>query len=132
MILFVDDEARRIEAYREACELAGLEISFIDDAEKVVEFLRERKSDVQLLVLDVMMPMGSRYNKPEATFGTRTGLEVLREVRNLAPELPVLLFTQSHDPEIDLMVEGDSRARVARKQDVLPSDLPNLIRTSLR
>ncbi len=131
MILFVDDEERRTEAYREACELAGLKIDFIDDAETVVDFLRDRKAEIQLLVLDVMMPMGSRYNRPEATFGTRTGLEIFKDVRTLSPTLPVLLFTQSHDREVDLAVEGDDNALVARKQDVLPSDLPALIKQHL-
>lgn len=131
MILFIDDEKRRMSSYLEACQFAGLEVKLIDDPELGWEEFLGSKKSLDLLILDIMLPTGDRFDRPGSLGGIRTGLELLKDVRKEAPRLPVLLFTQSNDREPDEMIISDPRSYIERKINVLPSELPDLVRKIL-
>jgi CheY-like chemotaxis protein len=133
MIIFVDDEARRMSPYLEACEFAGLEVELLDGLDEAWQRLRDGTKPVDVLLLVVMMPSGSLYSQsPEVLHGIRTGLLFYRDVRKIRLTLPIVLLTQSSDAEVDAAVRDDQWAVVVRKQDLLPSELPNLLREQLR
>lgn len=133
MILFVDDEARRVESYQEACEDAKMEVRVLSNVDKAWRFIEKESSQIELVVLDVMMPTGDRYEgSPAALGGIRTGLSFYRDLRNSHPELPIMILTQSNDGEIDKTVGHDRWTALHRKQSVLPTELPELIRKQLQ
>lgn len=128
LIMFVDDECRRMSTYVEACAFVGYEVRCIDDVDDVCEDLSKNLEGVGALVLDVMMPVGARFReRPEAEWGVRTGLLLYADIRREKPSLPIILLTQSTDLAIDSAVEKDRLAMVVRKQDLLPFDLPDLL-----
>ena len=132
MILFVDDETRRMSPYVDACRDSGLKTEFKSDVDAAWEFVSHHASEINLLVLDVMLPTGARYDEQSQTVGgVRTGLTFYRDVREKNPELPILILTQSNDLEIDNTADKDQNALVHRKQNVLPSELPDIIRGML-
>lgn len=127
MIIFLDDEERRISPYVEVCQFAGFDVELIDDVDEAWQRLLGSEP-VDALLLDVMMPPGSLYSqRPETLQGIRTGLLLYNEVRRIRPTLPIVVLTQSKDREIDAALRGDRWAVVARKQDLLPDELPNLL-----
>ncbi|HEX7121483.1 MAG TPA: response regulator [Gemmatimonadaceae bacterium] len=81
-VLWVDDEAELLEPHRLFLADRGYEVSVATNADDAVEMLRRRTYD--LLLLDEQMP-GKR------------GLEAYREVREIAPTLPVVMVTKSED-----------------------------------
>ena len=81
-ILWVDDEAERLESHRLFLREKGYEVEWALNADDAVEMLRRRPYD--LVLLDEQMP-GKR------------GLEAYREIRAFAPTLPVVMVTKSEE-----------------------------------
>lgn len=131
MILFVDDESRRMDPYVETCELSGLETRLIQSVDEAWEFLQGNLAAVELLVLDVMLPTGDRYGQAETVGGIRTGVAFFHDVRTLSAALPVIILTQSNDPEIDNVFDNKPRTRLEKKHIRTPSELVDIIRDML-
>lgn len=81
-VLWVDDEADLLEPHRLFLTDKGFEVSMARNADDAVEMIRRRPYD--LLLLDEQMP-------------GRRGLDAFREVRELAPAMPVVMITKSED-----------------------------------
>ena len=132
MILFLDDEEQRMKPYVEMCIFEGLDVKPIFDPEQAWRLLEENAGEVELLILDVMMPSGDRFDRPRALDGIRTGVVFLEEMRKKWVSLPVLLFTSSNDKHLDAIAQQYPRTYLERKQAVLPDQLPNLIKSIIR
>lgn len=78
----MDDEAELLEPHRLFLAGKGYEVSVATNADDAVEMLRRKQYD--LLLLDEQMP-------------GRRGLDTVREVREVAPTLPVVMVTKSED-----------------------------------
>ena len=81
-VLWVDDEAELLEPHRLFLSGKGIDVSVATNADDAVEMIRRRTFD--LLLLDEQMP-------------GRRGLDAFREVREVAPSLPVVMITKSED-----------------------------------
>ena len=81
-ILWVDDEAERLESHRLFLREKGYDVEWALNAEDAIEMLRRRPYD--LVLLDEQMP-------------GRRGIEAYREIRELAPTLPVVMVTKSEE-----------------------------------
>jgi DNA-binding response OmpR family regulator len=81
-VLWVDDEAELLESHRIFLREKGYEVHVATNADDAVEMLRRRPFD--LMLLDEQMP-GKR------------GLAAVREVKDLAPNLPVVMVTKSEE-----------------------------------
>jgi DNA-binding response OmpR family regulator len=81
-LLWVDDEAELLEPHRMFLRDKGFKVESATNAVDGVELLRRRPFD--LVLLDEQMP------------GTR-GLDAVRELRELAPNLPVVMVTKSEE-----------------------------------
>lgn len=81
-VLWVDDESELLESHRIFLRSKGYEVEWASNADDAIEMLRRHSFDIMLL--DEQMP-GKR------------GLEVYREVREIAPALPVVMVTKSEE-----------------------------------
>ena len=81
-ILWVDDEGDLLEPHRIFLRSKGFTVEWASNADDAVELLRRHSFDI--LLLDEQMP-GKR------------GLEAFRDVRELAPNLPVVMVTKSEE-----------------------------------
>lgn len=81
LILLIDDERALREMLRLVLDLAGFEVIEAADGASGVARLRERRSDVRAVLLDVQLP------------GELGGAETLERIRALEPDVPVLLCT---------------------------------------
>src|SRR5207237_8972852 len=81
-ILWVDDEGELLEPHRIFLRSKGYTVEWASNADDAIELLRRRPFDI--LLLDEQMP-GKR------------GLEVYRDVREIAPTLPVVVVTESEE-----------------------------------
>ncbi|MBV6521318.1 MAG: Regulator of RpoS [Gemmatimonadaceae bacterium] len=78
----MDDEAELLEPHRLFLADRGYDVAVATNADDAVEMLRRKAYD--LLLLDEQMP-------------GRRGLDAVREVREVAPTLPVVVVTKSED-----------------------------------
>jgi CheY-like chemotaxis protein len=81
-LLWVDDEADLLESHRLFLREKGYDVEWANNADDAVEMLRRRSFD--LMLLDEQMP-------------GRRGLDSLREVKEIAPNLPVVVVTKSEE-----------------------------------
>jgi CheY-like chemotaxis protein len=81
-LLWVDDEAELLEPHRIFLRDKGYDVQWATNADDALELLRRQAFD--LLLLDEQMP-GKR------------GIETYQEVRELAPNLPVVMVTKSEE-----------------------------------
>lgn len=93
-VLWVDDEAELLESHRLFLSEKGYRVQMAPNATDALELLRQHAFD--LLLLDEQMP------------GMR-GIAMVREARELAPSMPVVMVTKS---------EEDSTLREALGQDI--------------
>jgi len=81
-VLWVDDEAELLESHKLFLTQRGFTVELATNADDALEMIRRRPYDVMLL--DEQMP-GKR------------GMETYREVREIAPDMPVVMVTKSEE-----------------------------------
>jgi two-component system, NtrC family, response regulator HydG len=77
-VLVVDDERSNIESLEKIFQREGMRVLSAPDARRALELVRTHR--VHVVLTDLMMP------------GT-TGLELLRAIRQVAPDVEVVLMT---------------------------------------
>lgn len=107
-VLVVDDNAEHGQALAKILERAGYRVSTAGDGEEALRILVERPFD--LILTDLRMP---RMN----------GLDLLRNIRALSPDVPVLIITAFGEwtSYIEAMDCGcvDYLSKPVRRDDVL-------------
>jgi CheY-like chemotaxis protein len=121
MILFVDDERRRMRSYVEAIELSHYQVKFESDVDDALDFFEKNCGQLKLLILDVMMPTGNSFDDEQTNDGLRTGICFYRKVRQLNPNIPVIIFTNFRNNELT-NIESE-KTSVFRKDGILPFEL---------
>jgi CheY-like chemotaxis protein len=123
IILFVDDEERRMETYIEELKAEKYMVEFKSDVDDAMHYFQENKDKINLLVLDVMMPTGKSFNDNDTDFGMRTGIFLHKEIRKNNSSLPIVILTNVSDPEVKECIEHDSNSYFLQKEDYLPYEL---------
>lgn len=128
MILFIDDELMFNEPYVESLREAGYEVIFEDDINLAIKYFKEKKSQIQLVISDIMMELPqnipSNFNSNNANFGLRTGEELIRVLNEIDDSIPKILFSNVGDASIyDKYKHSISVAGIYRKKDTSINDL---------
>lgn len=85
LLLWVDDEIELLRAHQIFLEKKGYEVVTASNGADAIELCRQRSFD--LVLLDEMMP-------------GLTGLETLQRIKELQPQLPVVMVTKSEEEDI--------------------------------
>ena len=119
MILFVDDEARWVDSLvRELTE--KYEVSFYRDVDSAWQCFEEFPDDIELLILDIMMPPGNVFKEFDTDEGRRTGIFFYEKVRDREPWLPVIILTNVSDEEVIHRFRTEKNCWLFEKTDYLP------------
>jgi two-component system response regulator AtoC len=79
--ILVGEDELEVRAYLEmALKCLGYSVELAEDGEEVLSHLRRSRSVVSAVLLDLMMPQ-------------QDGMEVLQEIRHIAPNLPVIIIS---------------------------------------
>jgi CheY-like chemotaxis protein len=94
-IIYIDDESEteRFRMKLELLELRGYRthtVARVDDAQSTLD---KHKGSVRAILLDILMPPLGRYTLAETDDGTSTGLVLLREIRGVLPDVPIILVS---------------------------------------
>lgn len=131
MILFVDDEQRRMETYVEELELSGYQVRFISDIDDAIKTFQEEQEQIELLILDVMMPGGDILESADTEFGLRTGICFYEKIRKQNSSLPIIIFTNISDKDVAQKIEKDENSLFLQKEEVLAVQLVRKVKQSI-
>ncbi len=79
-VLLVDDEQRILTVGKEICKALGYSVITADSGKKALEIYAEKKDEINLVILDMIMP-------------EMNGLETFLELKKQNPDIKVLLST---------------------------------------
>ncbi len=131
MLLLVDDERRDMTSYLEELRLSGHKIEFRKDVGVAFNFLKDHLQEIELLILDIMMPPGALLANVATNGGLRTGVRFYESVRQLSPELPILILTNVSDAQVAEHFQDEPRCWFLRKEDCLPFELADEVKRIL-
>lgn len=110
-VLFIEDEKFFLEELQIA--LTDYEITPAYSAPRGMELVQS--SDFDAVLLDIMMAPPEDIDPECVGYGRSTGVELCRRIKNLKPELPVVVLTVVRDPGILKKIEEAGAARVINK-----------------
>jgi CheY-like chemotaxis protein len=130
MIVFVDDEPRAIDAFHEELKEKGYDVKFFARVDEAWNFIEQNHGEIQLLILDIMMPAGSKIEDKEKGNGLRTGLSFFGESKKRFPSIPIVIFSNVTDHETIEMVEREGGSFL-KKTDFLTEEFFDEIKKTL-
>ncbi len=131
MILFIDDEKREMDSYVRELELSGYQVSFQKNVDAAIDFFEGNFREIELLVLDIMMPPGEVFKNVDTEGGLTTGIHVYKRVRQRFPTLPVVILTNVTDENIIESFRKEAHCRFLSKEEYLPFELVDEIKEVL-
>lgn len=123
MILFVDDEKLQMEGFVIELELSGYEVEFKRYVDEAWDCLVSNRQAVDLLILDIMLPAGKKFNNEENHKGLRTGVWFFDEVRAHFADLPVIIFTNVSDLRVAKKFEKEENCKFFSKPNLSEEQL---------
>lgn len=106
-ILYIDDEVNteKMDSYFHFFEKEGLNIIKVRDIENSIEEIEKYHFQIDLLILDNIMPFREHYKPSETNGGSTTGIRLLKDIRKKYPQIPVVIVSRNaktKDMETDL------------------------------
>ncbi|MBL8151992.1 MAG: response regulator [Blastocatellia bacterium] len=123
MILFVDDEEKRMDSYRLILERELEPVCFFNNVDKAMDYFQKEISSIKLLILDIMMPPGDAFKDENTEEGLRTGLNFYDRVRSKTSNLPIIIFTNVTEENVEDHFKADPKCRFLKKSDVFIFEL---------
>lgn len=118
MILFIDDEARLMDSHRLNLEFRledyGKELRYFSEVDEATKYFVDHKDELDLVILDVMMPPGDSFDK-DSNHGLITGYLIYKSFRKASPDLPILFYTNSADEALASKPQEDKRLKYLSK-----------------
>ncbi len=106
-VVIIEDDPDCSEIIKEMIEEKYYcEAIMIDDAADAMAYIKENISDIDLLILDIMMPR-SDIQIENAKY--ETGMQLFVNTRGLSLELPIVIISVVRNTEIKSLITIDSR-----------------------
>lgn len=128
-ILFLDDDPKRMSSYVDFLEQNGYDTTLESDSSEAIKTVRERRNEIDLIVIDMMMPTEQRL-KHETDYGRRTGLYLLKEIRKISDDIPIIVLTVVRDSSLRKETEILGASPYLEKP-IMPSRLEEEIKKKL-
>ncbi len=147
MFLYIDDEPRYIESFVQELEyeFGKDNIIFEPNTDKALDFFINNSKEIEVIILDNMMPTGMAFRDKPTKEGILTGLFFYERIRENRPDLPIIIFTNTskeyicadlddstdkifHQIELD---EDMQKALFLQKENYFPYELVEKIKELL-
>lgn len=109
-LLIVDDEILLVQSIidRVELDLDGVEVINKETGSDGIKAIEAEKFDV--VILDMMLPLGSDLNLPKEEPDLMYGVYILRKIREKRPNLPVICYSVVNDPDTVRQIEAIGRS----------------------
>jgi len=131
MILMIDDEKRALDSYFSELQMSNFRVSFESSVDAGLKLFEENSTELELLILDLMMPYGEAFNEDETERGFKTGVRFYERVRATNERLPIIILTNSVDEGTRKFFEKDPHCQFFEKEQLLPFELADVVRDVL-
>lgn len=127
-ILFVDDEQWIMSGVVDSLSV-DYRVLTASNADDALLILEERAENVDLILLDIMMPVGQRVDDPRR--GRTTGVGFARiALREMKLDIPIICYTVVDDADVVAELTKIGVSQIVFK-DKLPSQLEAIIKRHL-
>lgn len=128
-ILLVDDDHGPMDYFVEALRHRNFEVKQVDSVDVFfAQFDRARTPlDFDLMVVDMMMPRGSRLTSEETDEGHRSGVLMVRAIRAKYPFLPIVVLSNYSEPQVLALLPSDVKFKA--KFEISPFEFADFIKT---
>ena len=127
LVLLVDDDKLPMQYYVKALEQNNIEVKHCVEPDSALAFVKEKGSQIKIVVLDIMMSPGKAYKNEDTHEGLRTGVFLLKKIREELPNTPIIVLTNVKNQEtLDEFQEG-SLLKVRQKMDCSAFELVDLV-----
>ncbi len=94
LVILIDDDHGPMDYYVEALRHRGFSVEQIDSTDEAFRWLEKPGAEMpDLVVVDMMMPPGTRLTMEETDSGLRSGVFIARAVRERFPNVPMVALT---------------------------------------
>ena len=126
MILIIDDDVFGVSPYKFALEDAGFGVTVVGNPDDALRVLKTNRAEIELIVLDILMPSGQRLSDSETSAGLETGTVLFDLIRREFPSVPVVVFSITNSSGI----KADHPTQlILHKEDTLPKDLVEIVKS---
>lgn len=123
-ILWVDDDIKRLRVFVDEMQDEGYEIIQAETPEEMEAVLSRERQNIDLIIMDLMLPIGHRISPVKVNNGRLTGLFLIERIKEnkALKKIPIILFTIISDSSVSNWCKNHN-VKILRKADVLPSEL---------
>jgi CheY-like chemotaxis protein len=139
-IFFVDDElipgleepdGHYMWYYTDALKEEGYEVIEAIGTDQAIAEMKSH-SDIDLIILDIMMSPGKAFEKEDTMEGLRTGVNLARMLSKEYPKIPILVLTNLQPGTISDQLNYPTIKRIVHKPDCLPYDCVDMVSEILK
>ena len=128
MILIIDDEPWTMEPYIRELRKSKISYVIIDTLQGGVDFINSHIDEIEIVVLDMMMPLPENIiDKEEYEGGLKAGLYVFRKIIEIEPKMPIIVLTNRILQPIKDTQNRCKNVIIRQKLDTPSFFLPQLI-----
>ncbi len=130
MILFVDDENSYVDSYVQDLRLEGYRVEFQDchyGPDAALEFLERNADQIDLLILDIIMPPGTVFENINTELSLRTGIAFFERARDIRSELDIIILTNVSDENVIKRFESEKKCLCLQKENYYPFELSTIV-----
>lgn len=110
-ILCIDEDVGILQSHYDHLELFGHhDLVIATDPEETIEAIDRWGDGIDVIILDIMLPVGEMFGVEEANLGLTTGVLLLEQIKGVLPDVPIVVLT--------------AIANQAVKQRILASGIP--------
>lgn len=132
LVLLIDDDNLPMNYYVKALEHEGFRVNHCFNPDSALDFAREETSTIDAIILDIMMPPGQRYRSENTNEGLRTGVLLLKDLRNYCPDVAVVVLTNITKLSTLNEFKGQHSVEVVQKMDCTPFRLVEIVRKMVK
>lgn len=125
MLLWVDDDIlASLRPFVEELQDNNYLIEFAKNPDEMWSIIKNKKNEINGIIMDIMMPTGSSVNSAEAEMGLSTGLVLLKQIKEdeSLNKIPILIFTIIDKEEVYSWANKYG-VEILKKQEILPFEL---------
>ena len=132
LLLLVNDNEAIMDVYKRMLRGNGFDIHFCSSPDAALRFSRKKRGDISIIIMEIILPPGRAYAAEDTRQGIRTGLFLYPDLRELCPDVPIIVLTRTVNPETLGYFKEGPVLRVLNKSKCPPKELVETAEAMLR
>lgn len=132
-ILLIDDDKVPMKYYLMALKKAGFSVKQCRETDEALNYATMRKKNISLIILDIIMSPGEKYNNCDTKDGTLTGIFLMDDLENIPLRVPYIILTNNPNPFITQYINSKKGHEIKyfQKKDLPPFELVEIVKTMI-